>query len=525
MNGLTFELAAPAPQADPNRVDIACFVGFVGRRPTPLPAAVRAALAQARWTRGPWARPADEIEALLQLPVTVDSWSAFDALFAWDERPVAAGATRRCATLLGAAVRRFFAEGGQRAVIVRAGDPWPWLEGSGGRGAGRAARLAAVLAPAASATDPASWRGLGQLHGLPEVALVCLPDLPDICAADPARVDVALEPPAAPEVFVACSDGAVAPVEDDLGLRDLAPPRCDAAGFRAWHDALGAARAQLARHHRDKLLLAALPLPAPELHHAGVGGRRWAQADLLGYLEQAGLLDAPGSAASEAANGATIASAFVQLAWPWLKTRHSADLAGAVEPPDGLLAGLLARNALARGTFRSVAGTPLAAVFGTEPVLAWSSLGPSPADRLARRVCVVAPEPGGWALHSDVSASADEAWRAGGVTRLFGAVLRAAREVGTGALFEASGPALWHRIERSLEAMLTAFWREGGLGGASPEEAFSVRCGPATMSLNDLDHGRLRAEVTLLPAAAVERITVVLDLRDGSAAAPLREVA
>jgi hypothetical protein len=520
MNGLLFELAAPAPQADPARVDIACFIGFVARRPTPLPPALCAALAQARWTSGPWARPADELEALLQLPVTVDGWSAFAELFAWDERPLGRG-RRRCATLLGAAVRRFFAEGGRRAVIVRSGEPWPVLEDAGARAANRAARLEALLGPAAAATDPASWRGLGHLHGLPEPTLICLPDLADVCAADPATVEVALEPPAAPEVFVTCSAAAAAPVEADLGLRDLAPPRCDAAGFLAWRDALGAARAQLARHHRDKLLVAALPLPSPTLHHAGVGGRTWAQADFLGYLEAAGVLAPPGAAAGEAG----VASAFVQLAWPWLKTRHSADLPGGLEPPDGLLAGLLARNALARGTFRSVAGTPLPAVFGTEPVLAWSGIAASPADRLARRVCVVAPEPGGWALHSDVSASADEAWRAGGVTRLLGAVLRAAREVGAGVLFEASGPTLWRRIERSLEHMLSAFWREGGLGGASPEEAFSVRCDASTMSANDLDHGRLRAEVSLLPVAAVERITVVLDLAGADPALPLREVA
>ena len=118
MNGLSFELAPPAPAPDPNRVDIACFVGYVARRATPLPAAVRAALAEARWTDGPYARPQPELEALLQLPVVVESWNAFDTLFAWDARPVGVGG-RTCASYLGAAVRSFFANGGRRAVIVR----------------------------------------------------------------------------------------------------------------------------------------------------------------------------------------------------------------------------------------------------------------------------------------------------------------------------------------------------------------------------------------------------------------------
>ncbi|MCB1899146.1 MAG: hypothetical protein KDH16_07650, partial [Rhodocyclaceae bacterium] len=94
---------------------------------------------------------------------------------------------------------------------------------------------------------------------------------------------------------------------------------------------------------------------------------------------------------------------------------------------------------------------------------------------------------------------------------------------GEAALFEASGPALWQRVTRSIEQLLSAFWREGGLGGATPAEAFSVRCDRSTMSQNDLDNGRLRAEVSILPVAAVERITVVLDLTGGGAAAALDE--
>ena len=520
MNGLSFELAPSAPTPDPNRVDIACFTGYVARRATPLPAAVRAALAEARWVDGPYARPQPELEALLQLPVVVESWGAFDALFAWDARPVGVGG-RTCASYLGAAVRSFFANGGRRAVIVRCGDPWPYLEPAGTRAAQRSARLAALLAPDASPMDPSSWLGIAHLSGLPEVALLCLPDLPDLCAAEPALVDVAIEPPASPEVFVECSANTAAAVEEDVGLRDLAPPRADHAGFIAWRDALGSARARLASRHRELLLLAALPLPMPGARNAD----NWAQADFHAYLENAGVLAAPDSSNG----GRAAASAFVQLAWPWLKTRHSADLPGTLEAPDGLLAGLLAINALARGTFRSVAGSRLASVSGSEPLLSWSGIAGTPSDRLAQRVCVIAPSVDGWTLHSDVTASADEAWRAGGVSRLMGAVLRAARRTGEAAVFEASGPALWQRVTRSMEQLLSAFWREGGLGGASPDEAFSVRCDRSTMSQNDLDNGRLRAEVSILPVAAVERITVVLDLTGGGAAdalsEPLREVA
>jgi hypothetical protein len=521
MNGLRFETASPPLRPDPNRVDVACFVGHVARRASALPATVRDALSVQGWVAGPWRRPAIEVESLLQLPVVVESWAAFDALFAWDARPVSAGSRRRCAAYLGAAVRSFFEHGGRRAVIVRTGDPWPVLEASGERAAQREDRLDALLALDANAADPSSWRGIGHLFGLPEVALVCLPDLADLCAADVATVDVEVEPPSSPEVFVECSTESGAAVEEDVGLRDLAPPRCDGAGFVAWMEAVDAVGARVAAVHREMLLIAALPLPQVDVRDESVAGAVWAQADYGAYLERVGILQEAGDADPRGRPR----SAFSQLAWPWLKTRHGADLPALLEPPDGLLVGLLARNALSRGTFRSVAGTRLVAVYGSEPVLSWSGVAETPSDRLARRVCVVAPSTEGWALQSDVTPCDDEAWRAGGVSRLIGAVLRAARRVGESALFEASGPALWARVRRSMEHTLTAFWREGGLGGASAAEAFSVRCDRSTMSQNDLDSGRLRVEVSVLPVAAVERITVVLELTGGGIAQAAQEVA
>ncbi len=74
--------------------------------------------------------------------------------------------------------------------------------------------------------------------------------------------------------------------------------------------------------------------------------------------------------------------------------------------------------------------------------------------------------------------------------------------------------------------MLEAFRREGAYGGNSASEAYQVRCDASTMSQNDIDNGRLIAEITVLPAASITRITVVLNLLAGEAAAArIQEVA
>ena len=55
--GLVFQTAAPPVEPAPNRTDIACFIGFVGRRMgAPLPDTVRAELKAAGWIDGPWAQ-------------------------------------------------------------------------------------------------------------------------------------------------------------------------------------------------------------------------------------------------------------------------------------------------------------------------------------------------------------------------------------------------------------------------------------------------------------------------------------
>jgi len=540
LSGLQFQTAAPASAVSPDRTDIACFIGYVRRRAgSALPDEVRQGLKLAGWVDGPWRRSPAQLDALENVPVALESFDTFARLFEWERRPLsdgtvaseASGQTAECTTYLGAAVRSFFADGGRRAVIVRVADPFPFLESAGGRLANRSARLHALVPAFADAgipalpfdpSDPTTWHGIEHVYGLAEVSHVCLPDLPDICAVDPQAPPAAFTPPPPPEVFVECSEDEPALPGDD-GLRRLSAPHSDAVGFVAWRRAVGLAREFLRSRRRDVLFIGALPLPLADAHHDDGIHTVHAREDLLAFLRATGVLE---SEADPQATSDTAASAFVQLVWPWLRTNRSDDLPQSLEPADGVFAGLLARNALVRGTFRSVGGTVLDDVIGLTPVPAMG-LGPDgPTDRLAERVCVVATEPDGNTVLSDVTAAADSACRFGGTSRLLAAILRTARRFGETHTFEPNGPALWSKLRRSIEGMLAAFWREGAFAGANASEAYSVRCDRSTMNQNDLDSGRLIAEITVLPAAAISRIIVVLDLTVGDAARiDIREVA
>src|SRR5262245_40278174 len=209
---LAFEVAVPLGVADGNRADVACFIGFVKRRPNrPLPNALRAQLAAAGWVNGIWARSPAQIESLENLPVALDSWNLFDWVFAWETRPLANGGDRMCATYLGAAVRSFFARGGQRAIVIRVGDPWPFLEDGTSRDARRRERIRRLLPDFAEVTspsrpfephNPASWQGIHHLYGLRGTSMLLLPDLPDACTVEPPQPALVVAPPPTPEGFV-----------------------------------------------------------------------------------------------------------------------------------------------------------------------------------------------------------------------------------------------------------------------------------------------------------------------------------
>jgi hypothetical protein len=332
-------------------------------------------------------------------------------------------------------------------VIVRCGDPWPYLEAAGVRAAERAARLAALLAPAATPLDPTTWRGIGHLAGVPEVTFVCLPDLADICAAEPAIVEVAVEPPDSPEVFVECSVDTAPAVEEDVGLRDLAPPRADDDGFIAWRDALGSARERLARlPPRDVAAggAAAAALRGAQRRRLGAGrlprlprrGRRARRA----RQQQRRPRGRPAPSSSSPGRGCEPASA------PICRVT--------LEAPEGVLrrpaGGRMRWHAGPFARSRAAAWRRFPAASRCSPGAVWRQRLPT----VWRSGCAsIAPSLDGWALHADVSASGDLAWRAGGVSRLLGALLRAARRSGEAALFEASGPVLWRRVEQQPRAV------------------------------------------------------------------------
>lgn len=517
MRGLVFQDQVPIVGA-PNRADIACFVGFCRWRGAAVPPEIQGWLAAQGWLRLAQhggrlqtAPASDRITVLRDLPIPIETWEVFDRLWAWEQRPLVSGAgDASAATYLGAAVRSFFAQGGRKCYVVAVDAPWPL-------GASRDQRMSTLgrLLPgypdafAFAPGDRASWRGIGHLLGLGDVSFVCLPDLADAVAADQPILTLPRED-APPEQWVECGD---TPAEETaLHLR---APRCGAEGYADWGRAVQLIarflrQAQAAPQLREIQLVAALPLPESDLDAA---------RDPLRYLLQ----DAQTLLASTPDQYGGISSAFVQLAYPWAQTPGSRRLPEALESPDGILTGVLARSALARGSWRSAANQPLGDVQTLYPALSRAQTQveypPQPLSArrhtLVDRVSLLAPTPAGLRLISDVTTSALDHYRPAAVNRLVAALVRAARRLGESSAFESSGPLLWAQLRDSLETLLRGLWQAGALNGATAIEAFGVRCDRSTMTQNDLDSGRVVAEVVFAAAVPIEQITVVLAMNEG----------
>jgi hypothetical protein len=527
MNALRFEELPAVSAPAPNRADVACFVGVVAARPNVVvPAPLRAWLVERRYLEKD--TPDDIlVEQLDEVPILIESFDAFSVLFQWESRDLDGQGTT-ATTYLGAAVRSFFAQGGRRCYVVRVGPPFvePILE-----------KLVPSNPPPVP-HDRDTWRGVGQVFGLPDVSILCLPDLPDLVSAPRPPFEAAASPTGVFEGFVECSTGVSTLPGNEIGAARLFPaPRSDEAGYTLWATTLRQIVVLFSDARRafpaSPQIVAAVPLPDPSLVRSMSDDVVAAEDDMLKFLTPPGdLLDI---AADVSPTG--LASPLLQLVYPWAISAGSQNLPELLEPPDGVVAGVLARNALARGSFRSAALLSLGDVYDVSPALRHEhtlrgGVAPSGAREplhLADRVSLIGPTPTGMQLLSDVTTITDETSRAlvadegyrrqAAANRLFFAIVRAAQQLGEESVFEPSGERLWATMRDRLEALLFGLWQAGALRGVTQPQAFAVRCDRSTMSQDDIDNGRVIATVEFAPSAIIDRITIALSLVNGDAPA------
>lgn len=95
-------------------------------------------------------------------------------------------------------------------------------------------------------------------------------------------------------------------------------------------------------------------------------------------------------------------------------------------------------------------------------------------------------------------------WKYLNVRRLFNLIEESISESTRWIVFEPNDRTLWNAIRRDVTAFLLTFWREGALMGATPEQAFYVKCDEETNPPESIDLGRVVIEIGIAPVKPAE---------------------
>jgi phage tail sheath protein FI len=100
--------------------------------------------------------------------------------------------------------------------------------------------------------------------------------------------------------------------------------------------------------------------------------------------------------------------------------------------------------------------------------------------------------------------SSDPAWRYINVRRLFNMIEESVERGTQWVVFEPNDYSLWARVRRDVTAYLNVVWHSGALFGATPQEAFYVKCDEELNPPEIRDLGQLIVEIGICPVKPAE---------------------
>jgi phage tail sheath protein FI/enoyl-CoA hydratase/carnithine racemase len=218
------------------------------------------------------------------------------------------------------------------------------------------------------------------------------------------------------------------------------------------------------------------------------------------------VLDAPLAATIDEvlAAGSSIDSSYAAMYYPWVTTENSLQL-----PPSGFVCGILARVDSTRGVWRAPANETVTGALDLQ-----AAIDTHGQERLsAQGINSIRSFPArGILLWGARTTSQDPEWKYVNVRRYFIYLEQSIYEGLQWVVFEPNGEPLWAAVRQTITNFLLNNWRSGGLMGTKAEEAFYVRCDRSTMTQNDIDNGRLIAEIGVAPVRPAEFVIIRIGL-------------
>ena len=194
-------------------------------------------------------------------------------------------------------------------------------------------------------------------------------------------------------------------------------------------------------------------------------------------------------------------SKFAALYYPWLEVMDPLTRRPMMVPPSGHMAGVWARTDNTRGVHKAPANEVVLGVNG----LAFQITHEEQGGLNQRGINCIRAFPGrGIRVWGARTLSSDPEWRYLNVRRLFNYVSESIMEGTQWAVFEPNDERLWIRLRIAVSSFLTRTWREGALFGATPDEAFYVKCDEETNPPDVVEAGQVVCEIGIAPVKPAE---------------------
>ncbi len=182
-------------------------------------------------------------------------------------------------------------------------------------------------------------------------------------------------------------------------------------------------------------------------------------------------------------------------------------------PPSGHVMGIYARTDIERGVHKAPANEVMRGVIGLQRLLNKGEqdiLNPYPVN--VNVIRDFRPNNRGIRVWGGRVITSDPDWKYVNVRRLL-IFIEASIDRGLQwVVFEPNAEPLWARVNRTVSNFLTSVWRDGGLEGTKPEEAYFVKVDRTTMTQTDIDNGRLIVVIGVAPVKPAEFVIIRIGL-------------
>jgi hypothetical protein len=185
-------------------------------------------------------------------------------------------------------------------------------------------------------------------------------------------------------------------------------------------------------------------------------------------------------------------------------------------PPSGHICGLYARVDTERGVHKAPANEILMGITGLSQNI--NRIEQGQYNDRGINVVRIFKDRGirVWGART-LATMSDPSWKYINVRRLFIMVEQSIMLGSQWAVFEPNDEGLWKKLTRDVRAYLMRVWRSGALFGATPEEAFYVKCDTETNPRYLIDAGQVNVQVGMCPVKPAEFVIFSIGQWDGGA--------